>query len=77
MEIDEKKANKALVDFKVGSVLNTINNIAQKPSVWFKNISKIQDISMGKNPLAIPVIYGIDAIHGTTYTDELQCFHSR
>ena len=25
MEIDPKKARKALVDFKVGSVLNTIN----------------------------------------------------
>ena len=29
MEIDDDKANKALVDFKVGSVLNTINNTAQ------------------------------------------------
>ena len=29
MEIDDKKAKKALVDFKVGSVLNTINNTAQ------------------------------------------------
>ena len=74
MEIDEKKANKALVDFKVGSVLNTINNTAQKPSVWFENISKIQEISMGKNPLSIPVIYGIDAIHGTTYTDGATMF---
>ena len=74
MEIDEKKANKALVDFKVGSVLNTINNTAQKPSVWFENISKIQEISMGENPLAIPVIYGIDAIHGTTYTDGATMF---
>ena len=63
MEIDEKKANKALVDFKVGSVLNTINNTAQKPSVWFKNISKIQDIAMKNTNLGIPVIYGIDAIH--------------
>ncbi|MBE98188.1 MAG: beta-glucosidase [Flammeovirgaceae bacterium] len=74
MEIDEKKANKALVDFKVGSVLNTINNTAQKPSVWFENISKIQEISMGKNPLSIPIIYGIDAIHGTTYTDGATMF---
>ena len=74
MEIDEKKANKALVDFKVGSVLNTINNTAQKPSVWFENISKIQEISMDKNPLSIPVIYGIDAIHGTTYTDGATMF---
>ena len=74
MEIDEKKANKALVDFKVGSVLNTINNTAQKPSVWFKNISKIQDIAMKNTNLGIPIIYGIDAIHGTTYTDGATMF---
>ena len=74
MEIDDSRANKALVDFKVGSVLNTINNTAQKPSVWFKNISKIQKIAMNKNRLGIPVIYGIDAIHGTTYTDGATMF---
>ena len=74
MEIDNTRANKALVDFKVGSVLNTINNTAQKPSVWFKNISKIQKIAMNNNRLGIPVIYGIDAIHGTTYTDGATMF---
>ncbi len=74
MEIDDNRANKALVDFKVGSVLNTINNTAQKPSVWFENISKIQEIAMNNNRLRIPVIYGIDAIHGTTYTDGATMF---
>nr|AOE09362.1 beta-glucosidase, glycoside hydrolase family GH3 [uncultured bacterium] len=74
MEIDLSRANKALVDYKVGSVLNTINNTAQKPSVWFQNISKIQQIAMNKNRLRIPVIYGIDAIHGTTYTDGATMF---
>ena len=53
MEIDDKKAKKALVDFKVGSVLNTINNTAQKPSVWYKNIAKIQDISMNNSQLIV------------------------
>ena len=74
MEIDDNRANKALVEYKVGSVLNTINNTAKKPSVWFKNISKIQEISMNNNRLKIPVIYGIDAIHGTTYTDGATMF---
>ena len=74
MEIDDNKVNRALVEFKVGSVLNTINNTAQKPNVWFNNISKIQDIAMNKNRLGIPVIYGIDAIHGTTYTDGATMF---
>ena len=68
MEIDSKKAKKALVDFKVGSVLNTINNTAQKPETWFNTISDIQDFAMNDTESKIPVIYGIDAIHGVTYT---------
>tara|TARA_B100001142_G_scaffold123562_1_gene125422 strand:+ start:5859 stop:8144 length:2286 start_codon:yes stop_codon:yes gene_type:complete len=74
MEIDSKKAKKALVDFKVGSVLNTINNTAQKPETWFNTISDIQDFAMNDTESKIPVIYGIDAIHGTTYTDGATMF---
>ncbi len=74
MEIDNNKAKKALVDFKVGSILNTINNTAQKPETWFNTISDIQDIAMNDTESKIPVIYGIDAIHGTTYTDGATMF---
>ena len=74
MEIDPKKARKALVDFKVGSVLNTINNTAQKPETWFNTISDIQELAMKDTDSKIPVIYGIDAIHGTTYTDGATMF---
>ena len=74
LEIDPKKTRKALVDFKVGSVLNTINNTAQKPETWFKTISEIQKYSMDSTRMGIPIIYGIDAIHGTTYTDGATMF---
>lgn len=74
LEIDHKKAKKALVDYKVGSVLNTINNTAQKPEVWYKTISNIQKYSIDSTKIKIPVIYGIDAIHGTTYTDGATMF---
>ena len=74
LEIDPKKTRKALVDFKVGSVLNTINNTAQKPETWFKTISEIQKYSMDSTRIGIPIIYGIDAIHGTTYTDGATMF---
>tara|TARA_Y100000768_G_scaffold373810_1_gene342842 strand:+ start:550 stop:2739 length:2190 start_codon:yes stop_codon:yes gene_type:complete len=68
LEIDPKKAKKALVDFKVGSVLNTINNTAQNTETWYKTIKEIQKYSIDSTRMKIPVIYGIDAIHGTTYT---------
>ena len=74
LEIDHKKAKKALVDYKVGSVLNTINNTAQKPEVWYKTISNIQKYSIDSTKIKIPVIYGIDATHGTTYTDGATMF---
>ena len=74
LEIDPKKTKKAIVDYKVGSVLNTINNTAQKPKVWFKTISDIQSYAIDSTKMKIPIIYGIDAIHGTTYTDGATMF---
>ena len=52
--------------YKIGSLLNTANNRARTPQVWYQIISQIQKEGSGR--LNIPVIYGIDAIHGTTYT---------
>ncbi|RYE54251.1 MAG: beta-glucosidase, partial [Sphingobacteriales bacterium] len=66
--LDEKEMQKALVQYKLGSVLNTSNNRARTPQVWFDIISKIQETAMTQNKNAIPVLYGIDAIHGETYT---------
>ena len=74
LEIDHDRAMKALVDYKVGSVLNTINNTAQTPETWYNAISVIQQYAMDSNTLKIPIIYGIDAIHGTTYTDGATMF---
>ena len=64
MEIDIQKAKKAIVEYHVGSVLNTVNNLAQTPATWYSNISDIQKIAMDSTNIKIPVIYGIDAIHG-------------
>jgi len=72
--IDNKKARKAIVDYKIGSVLNTINNTAQKPKTWFNTITDIQKYAIDSSRLSIPIIYGIDAIHGTTYTDGATMF---
>ena len=72
--IDNKKARKAIVDYKIGSVLNTINNTAQKPETWFNTITDIQKYALDSSRLSIPIIYGIDAIHGTTYTDGATMF---
>lgn len=66
--LDEAAMEKALVKYKLGSVLNASNNRAKTPEHWFEVVSKIQQMAMSKNKNAIPVLYGIDAIHGETYT---------
>lgn len=66
ISLSDTAMKKAFSVYKVGSVLNTANNRARTPEVWYKTISGIQKAA--KNKLNIPVIYGIDAVHGTTYT---------
>lgn len=52
--------------YKVGSILNVPLGIAQKKEVWADMIRRIQEKSMKE--IGIPCIYGVDQIHGTTYT---------
>jgi len=74
MDIEDKKGfqiDEALLDtviskYKVGSILNVPNSIAQSKEVWEAIIRKIQEKSM--KAIGIPCIYGVDQIHGTTYT---------
>lgn len=63
--------NPAMLDtvigkYKVGSLLNVPLSIAQTKEKWAETIKQIQDISMKE--IGIPCIYGVDQIHGTTYT---------
>lgn len=70
--LNQQRLEHALVKYKVGSVLNTANNRARTREVWHQIINKIQET--GKGRLNIPVLYGIDAIHGTTYTADATMF---
>jgi beta-glucosidase len=56
----------AVTDHKVGSILNTTAH-ALPVETWQKIITAIQD-EVHNTRLKIPVIYGLDAIHGQTYT---------
>lgn len=74
IKLDSKKLRKAILEYKIGSVLNTANNQARKPELWNKIIGEIQNVAINESRLGIPVIYGIDAIHGATYTDGATMF---
>lgn len=68
LTLDMDIVRKALVDYKLGSILNTANNRARTPEKWHEIISQLQDVAINETRLGIPIIYGVDAIHGTTYT---------
>jgi beta-glucosidase len=64
--LDPALLKKAVIDYKVGSILNTTAH-AFTPETWRSMMTQIQD-EAAKTNLKIPVIYGLDAIHGQTYT---------
>ncbi len=66
-ELDLAKMEEVLVKYKVGSILNCGGHAYSKEH-WHKVISKIQEFATEKKESGIPVLYGIDAIHGTNYT---------
>jgi beta-glucosidase len=68
LQLDMALVRKALIEYKLGSVLNTANNRARTPEKWHEIIGQLQDVATKETRLKIPVIYGVDAIHGTTYT---------
>ncbi len=65
--IDHDKLAEALQKYHVGSILN-VYNVAHTVEEWHSIINTIQTAAVEKTRLGIPVIYGIDAIHGATYT---------
>ena len=74
--IDQAKLEDAVLSHHVGSILNapsTPNNKAQPIETWRKIIQTVQAVA-AKSRLKIPVIYGIDAIHGATYTQNSVLF---
>ena len=65
-QIDNKKLKNAIENYHVGSILNTAGT-AYSIEKWHKILTQIQDIALDTKH-KVPVLYGIDAIHGVTYT---------
>jgi beta-glucosidase len=63
--IDHARLDSAVNIYFVGSIFNVTNN-AYDLETWHRIITTIQDAAM-KTPNSIPVIYGVDAIHGASY----------
>lgn len=65
-QIDPAMLDTIIGKYKVGSILNTANNRARTPEVWEYIVRTIQERAIKET--GIPIIYGIDSNHGTTYT---------
>ena len=72
IKIDPAKLDKAVVKYGVGSILN-VSDQALTVDRWNEIIGQIQAAAK-KTRLGIPVIYGIDSIHGANYVQGATLF---
>lgn len=73
IKIDPAKLEKAIVKYGVGSILN-VSDQALTIDHWHDFIRQIQEAATKKTRLGIPVIYGIDSIHGANYVQDATLF---
>ncbi|UII33595.1 glycoside hydrolase family 3 C-terminal domain-containing protein [Fulvivirga ulvae] len=71
--IDDKKLKEAILNKKVGSILN-VKGSAYTMETWHKIQKRIQEVATKETPNKIPVLYGIDAIHGANYIEGATLF---
>lgn len=72
IQIDPTKLDKAIVRYGVGSILN-VSEQALTIDKWHDVIRQIHEAA-NKTRLKIPVIYGIDSIHGANYVQGATLF---
>ena len=66
LTIDKEKLKNIIQHYHVGSILN-VGTSAHPVQRWQEIITEIQN-EVPKTRLKIPILYGIDAIHGVNYT---------
>jgi len=67
IRLDEAKLREGIVNRHVGSILNTEQG-ALTVEGWHAAIRRIQEMATRQTRLGIPVLYGIDFVHGANYT---------
>lgn len=72
-KLNDSMMRKGIVDYKIGSVLNTWNNSPQNINNWHEAVKTLQSYTQHTR-LKIPLVVGVDAIHGANYTDKATLF---
>jgi len=71
--LDEEKLRDGIVRHHLGSILNC-GGQARSVQNWQEIITKIQDVATKETRLGIPILYGLDTIHGANYVLEATIF---
>ena len=71
-DVDPEKMDVIFGKYKIGSILNVMQDQAQRREKTADFISKIQESSMRN--IGIPCIYGLDMIHGASYLTDGSLF---
>lgn len=66
--LDTALLREAVVEYGVGSLLNVPLSESQPAEVWGPFIGELQRIATDETRLGIPLIYGVDQVHGGTYS---------
>jgi len=64
VDVDPEKLARLIREYHVGSLLN---GRAVPPKQWYQVLKTVQEIAIRESRLGIPIIYGIDHVHGTSY----------
>ncbi len=67
VNLDKKKLKEAIQTYNIGSILNVPSGSAVDREKWQQLMNDIL-AETNQTRLKIPIIYGIDAIHGSSYT---------
>lgn len=66
LEFDEALLDTVIHKYKVGSILNVPGGTPQTPQEWTSIITRLQKEAIAET--GIPIVYGVDQIHGASYT---------
>ena len=72
-ELDPEKLRTVVVEHHVGSILNVAGQ-AFSVEHWAEVMRQVQKTATEEARLGIPILYGIDAVHGANYTREAVLF---
>ncbi len=67
VRLDTARLRHALVDRHVGSLLNVVGGSLSLDG-WHALVAQVQDVAVKQTRLGIPVLYGVDFVHGANYT---------